>query len=157
MGTFVISKVFLREIFDDAELIKAEFTDIPNNEKVYFHFYGMTLITLLSDLIIRRFGVNIIDKDIEDSNINQVRNRVFDGLLEPVAADARPKYLNYTTFKYSGDRQKRWDEVYDLFIEFLGQILIDTRSVTDKKFKNLERRRIQGTSPSDGTSLSPRS
>ena len=70
IGAFVVSKVFLREIFDDGELIKAEFTDIPNNEKVYFHFYGMTLITLLSDLIIRRFGVNIIDKDIEDSNIN---------------------------------------------------------------------------------------
>ena len=70
VGAFVISKVFLREIFDDAELIKAEFADIPNNEKVYFHFYGMTLITLLSDLIIRRFGVNIIEKDIEDSNIN---------------------------------------------------------------------------------------
>ena len=81
-----------------------------------------------------------------------MRNRVFDGLLEPVAADARPKYLNYATFKYSGDRQKHWDEVYNLFIEFLGQILIDTRSVTDKKFKNLERRKVKGKSPSEGAS-----
>ena len=44
---------------------------------------------------------------------------------------ARPKHLSYSTFKYAGERQKRWDDVYGLFVEFLGQILIDVAEVSD--------------------------
>ena len=77
----MISKVFVQEIFEDAEVIKSQFSDVPKNEKIYFHFYGMTLIALLTDLIIRRFGVNILEKEAEDQNLMQLRHKVFDGLL----------------------------------------------------------------------------
>ena len=60
IGAFVVSKVLSQEIFDNDEAIKEHFSDVPQSEKVYFHFYGMTLVTLLTDLIIRRFGTHII-------------------------------------------------------------------------------------------------
>ena len=73
----MVSKVLTQEIFDNDLVIKEHFSDIPHSEKVYFHFYGMTLIALLTDLIIRRFGTHIIAKETADSNINQLRQRVF--------------------------------------------------------------------------------
>ena len=84
IGAFIVSKVFVQEIFEDAETVKEQFSDIPTTERVYFHFYGMTLIALLTDLIIKRFGLSLMDEETEESNITQLRHKVFEGLLEPL-------------------------------------------------------------------------
>ena len=57
VSAFVISKVFLQDIFDNKLTIESLFDDIPKNEIMYFHFYGMTLVALLTDLIFKRFGI----------------------------------------------------------------------------------------------------
>ena len=59
---------------------------------------------------------------------------------------ARPKHLSYSTFKYAGERQKRWDDVYGLFVEFLGQILIDVAEVSEQTQKGKGSRNIQAKS-----------
>ena len=82
---------------------------------------------------------------------------MFQGLLEPVESGGRPKHLKYSTFKYAGERQKRWDDVYGVFVEFLGQILIDVAEVSEQNEKGRGRLRIQAQSPGEAGSLSPRS
>ena len=89
------------------------------------------MIALLTDLIIKRFGLNLIDEETEDSNLTQLRHKVFDSLLEPLESESRPKNLNYSTFKYTGPRLKRWNEVYSVFVEFLGEIIMDVGAASE--------------------------
>ena len=135
IGAFIVSKVFVQEIFEDAETVKEQFSEIPTTEKVYFHFYGMTLVALLTDLIIKRFGLSLMDEETEESNITQLRHKVFDGLLEPLDVGQRPKSLNYSTFKYTGPRLRRWNEVYSLFVEFVGEIIMDVGAASETNIK----------------------
>ena len=50
----------------------------------------MTMIALLTDLIVKRFGLSLIDEETEDSNLTQLRHQVFDSLLEPLESESRP-------------------------------------------------------------------
>ena len=49
--------------------------------------------------------------------------------MEP---DEKPYSLNYSTFRYSADRQKRWDEMTNYFVKFLGNILMDVGEVSSQ-------------------------
>ena len=97
---------------------------------MYFHFYGMTLVALLTDLIFKRFGIQIIDEDTDPfKNLNlkksklQLKNKLFESLLESIEPHERPKSLNYSTFRYSPEREKRWGEMYTYFVKFMTTIL----------------------------------
>lgn len=57
IGAFVVSKVLVQDIFNNRHALNSLFQDIPKSEHIYFHFYGMTLVALLTDLIFKRFGV----------------------------------------------------------------------------------------------------
>lgn len=46
--------------------------------------------------------------------------------------DEKPYSLNYSTFRYSADRQKRWDEMTNYFVKFLGNILMDVGEVSSQ-------------------------
>ena len=82
IGAFVISKVFVQDIFNNRHVLDSLFNDVAKSERIYFHFYGMTLVALLTDLIFKRFGIELLDK--EDKSSLQVRHKLFDDLLEPM-------------------------------------------------------------------------
>ena len=90
----------------------------------------MTLVALLTDLIFKRFGVHLIDLDQNESKSLKLKHKLFEDLLEPMEPDEKPYSLNYSTFRYSPDRQKRWDEMYNYFVKFLGQILMDVGKIS---------------------------
>ena len=66
IGAFVISKVFVQDIFNNRHVLDSLFEDVAKNEQIYFHFYGMTLVALLTDLIFKRFGIELLDQDEDD-------------------------------------------------------------------------------------------
>ena len=139
IGAFIFSKVLSQEVFEDSDTLKTHFSDVPQTEKVYFHFYGMTLIALFTDLIVKRFGLSLIDSENAALDSTQLHHRVFDGLLQPLDSDVRPKSLNYSTFKYTGARLRRWNEVYSLFVEFLGEVIMDVGAASEKKLKKQQK------------------
>ncbi len=57
IACFVISKVLVHDVFNNAYATKSLFSDVPKTESVYFHFYGLTLVALLTDLLYKRFQV----------------------------------------------------------------------------------------------------
>ena len=78
---------------------------------MYFHFYGMTLVALLTDLIFKRFGIQLVDQDsdlFKDSLLKQskleLKHKLFEDLLESIEPYERPASLNYSTFRYSPDK-----------------------------------------------------
>ena len=92
----------------------------------------MTLVALLTDLIFKRFGVQLLDTDSSDRSSVQIKHKLFADLLEPMEPDDKPYSLNYSTFRYSADRQKRWDEMTNYFVKFLGNILMDVGEVSSQ-------------------------
>ena len=56
ISVYVVSKVLIIDLFNNPEAIKKHFGDVPKRETVYFTYYGMTLLTLLTDLLYKRFG-----------------------------------------------------------------------------------------------------
>lgn len=92
----------------------------------------MTLVALLTDLIFKRFGVQLLDNDSSDRSSVQIKHKLFEDLLEPMEPDEKPYSLNYSTFRYSADRQKRWDEMTNYFVKFLGNILMDVGEVSSQ-------------------------
>ena len=85
IGAFVISKVFVQDIFNNRHVLDSLFKDIAKGERIYFHFYGMTLVALLTDLIFKRFGMELLDS--KDRTSLQVRHKIFEDLLEPIEPD----------------------------------------------------------------------
>ena len=55
IAVFVVSKVLVHDVFNNAYATKSIFSDVPKSESVYFHFYGLTLVALLTDLLFKRF------------------------------------------------------------------------------------------------------
>ena len=76
----------------------------------------MTLVALLTDLILTRYGAQLNDSEASVKTSLQIKHKLFEDLLEPMEPDERPQSLNYSTFKYSRERQKRWDEMYNYFV-----------------------------------------
>ena len=78
-SSFIIVKVMMNEIFNNRHVLDSLFEDLPKSEQTYFHFYGMTLVALLTDLIFKRFGINELDEG--DKSTNQVKQELFTDLL----------------------------------------------------------------------------
>ena len=57
IAIFVFCKVFAHDVFNNTKGTKTVFSEIPKTETVYFSFYGLTLIALLTDLLYKRFQV----------------------------------------------------------------------------------------------------
>jgi len=57
IAIFVIVKVLVYDVFNSARATISLFGDVPKTESVYFHFYGLTLVALLTDLLHKRFQV----------------------------------------------------------------------------------------------------
>ena len=55
IACFVISKVLVHDVFNNAYATKSLFSDVPKTESVYFHFYGLTLVALMTDMLYKRF------------------------------------------------------------------------------------------------------
>ena len=102
ISAFVISKVLASDIFINRHTIDVVFDELPKSEHMYFHFYGMTLVALLTDLIFKRFGIQLLDNENEDKSSAQVKQELFQDLLDP--ANGSTKNLNYSQFKYSPER-----------------------------------------------------
>ena len=96
----------------------------------------MTLVALLTDLIFKRYGIQLIDSEAGEKTSLQLRHTLFEDLLEPMEPDEKPHSLNYSTFKYSSERQKRWDEMYTYFVKLIGQILVDVGQISKHTLQN---------------------
>ena len=55
ISIFLVCKVFAHDVFNNTYATKQLFSDVPRTESVYFHFYGLTLVALLTDLLFDRF------------------------------------------------------------------------------------------------------
>ena len=88
IAIFVFCKVFAHDVFNNSKGTKTVFSDIPKTETVYFSFYGLTLIALLTDLLYKRFQVELAESNpgIPASNVKHMR---FDALLEPLSDSNR--------------------------------------------------------------------
>ena len=60
IGAFVISKVLVQDIFNNRNILDTLFKEMAPGERIYFHFYGMTLVALLTDLVFKRFGLDLL-------------------------------------------------------------------------------------------------
>ena len=92
----------------------------------------MTLVALLTDLIFKRFGIDNLDDSNGEKSVQQIKHKLFEDLLEPMEPDEKPYSLNYSTFKFSADRQKRWNEMYNYFVKFVGNLLMDVGQVSSQ-------------------------
>ena len=119
IACFVISKVLVHDVFNNTYAIKQLFSDVPKTETLYFHFYGLTLVALLTDLLFKRFQVQLSDKN-PDKSVSEIKNLLFDSLLEPLDPSSRNANFNYDTFRYGPEREKRWIEMEDYFKKMLG-------------------------------------
>ena len=61
IAIFVICKVLVQDVFNNAYATQSLFSDVPKTESGYFHFYGLTLVTLLTDLLYNRFRVQLAE------------------------------------------------------------------------------------------------
>ena len=57
ISVFVICKVLVQDVFNNEDVTKSLFSDVKKHESVYFHFYGLTLVALLTDLLYNRFQI----------------------------------------------------------------------------------------------------
>ena len=119
IAIFVVVKVFVVEVFNSNNKAKNLFANLPKTELVYFNFYGMTLVALLTDIIYSRFTLNLTDMNPDKSEIS-IKHLLFDSLLEPLDEKLRQSQFNYSTFRYGKERQKRWNEMEDYFKKMLG-------------------------------------
>ena len=51
------------EVFVSPFTTSTLFNDIAKTETVYFNFYGLTLMTLLTDLLYERFQIELTDSN----------------------------------------------------------------------------------------------
>ena len=129
IACFIVSKVFVVDVFNNAYATKSLFSEIPKTEIVYFHFYGLTLVALLTDLLFKRFRVELTDKN-PGKDATEIKHRLFDALLEPLDQENRNNQFNYSVLRYSKEREKRWNEMEDYFKQMMGQILNDVARVS---------------------------
>ena len=54
IAIYVISKVLVHEVLNNKQT-RTIFKTVQETEMVFFHFYGLTLIALLTDLLYSRF------------------------------------------------------------------------------------------------------
>ena len=59
IAIFVVIKVFVLDVFNNTYATKQLFSEVSRNEVVYFHFYGLTLVALLTDMLFRRFATQL--------------------------------------------------------------------------------------------------
>ena len=71
----------------------------------------------------------------------EIKNLLFDSLLEPLDPSNRNSNFNYDTFRYGPEREKRWVEMEDYFKKMLGQIITDVSSASVRR-----KQRSQATS-----------
>ena len=83
IACFIVSKVFVHDVFNNTYATKSLFSEIPKTEMIYFHFYGLTLVALLTDLLFKRFRVELKDKNPGMDAI-KIKHMLFDALLEPL-------------------------------------------------------------------------
>ena len=103
IACFIISKVLVHDVFNNNYATKSLFSDVPKTESVYFHFYGLTLVALLTDLLYKRFQVQLSDRN-PGRSISEMKNMLFDSLLEPLDAENKNEKFNYDTFRYGPER-----------------------------------------------------
>ena len=104
---------------------------------IYFQLYGMTLIALLTDLVYKRFRDQLHEVTATEESITDIKQSIFEDLLEPTKPGEKPrKLIYYTLFRYSSNRQKRWDEVTNYFVKFLGNILVDIGEVSARNLES---------------------
>lgn len=60
---YVVVKVLVMEVFVSPFTTSTLFNDIAKTETVYFNFYGLTLMTLLTDLLYERFQIELTDSN----------------------------------------------------------------------------------------------
>ena len=60
----------------------------------------------------------------------ELKKKLFEDLLESIEPHARPVSLNYSTFRYAPDREKKWAEMYSYFLKFMGTILNDVGQIS---------------------------
>ena len=70
--------------------------------------------------------------------------------MEP---DEKPYSLNYSTFRYSADRQKRWDEMTNYFVKFLGNVLMDVGEVSSQLLSQKAGQTTKTTDEEEDSSL----
>ena len=119
IACFVFSKVMTVEVFNSENAIKTHFSSIPKTESVYFNFYGFTLVALLTDLFYTRFEVVLAETNPGKPEIS-IKHMLFDALLEPLTLPKLNANFNYSTFRYSKEREGRWKEMQDYFKKMLA-------------------------------------
>lgn len=85
ISVFVIVKVFVLDVFNNYATKKL-FSDIPRTESVYFHFYGLTMVALLTDLLLRRFSTQLQEAN-PGKSADSLKHMLFDALIEPLDQD----------------------------------------------------------------------
>ena len=88
IAIFVVVKVFVVDVFNSSHAAKNLFSNLAKTESVYFSFYGMTLVALLTDLLFLRFKVHLMDMNPDKPEIS-IKHMLFDTLLEPLDAKQR--------------------------------------------------------------------
>ena len=148
IACFVVCKVFVHDVFNNAYATKSLFSELPKTESVYFHFYGLTLVALLTDLLYKRFQVELSERN-PGQEVTTIKHMLFDALLEPLDQENRNNQFNYSTFRYGKEREKRWLEMEEYFKRMMGQIINDVARVSVNIKKN-KKPTVQVTEESGG-------
>ena len=88
IACFVVCKVFVHDVFNNAYATKSLFSEVSKTESVYFHFYGLTMVALLTDLLFKRFHVELVNKNPGQDAL-KIKHMLFDALLEPLDQENR--------------------------------------------------------------------
>ena len=119
IACFVVCKVLVHDVFNNPQASKTLFSELPKTESVYFHFYGLTLVALMTDLLYKRFQVELAENN-PGKDVIKIKHMLFEALLEPLDAENRNNQFNYSTFRYGKEREKRWLEMEDYFKRMMG-------------------------------------
>ena len=142
IACYIICKVFVHDVFNNTYATKSLFSDVPKTESVYFHFYGLTLVALLTDLLFKRFQMELAEHNPGRSS-QDVKHMLFDALIEPLDQEQRPNSFNYSTFRYSKEREKRWNEMEEFFKKMLGTVITDVSNVSVKRYSRGQQQQSQ--------------
>ena len=55
IAIYIVVKVLVHDVFNNTQMTASLFSDVPKTESVYFHFYGLTFVAILTDLLHARF------------------------------------------------------------------------------------------------------
>lgn len=129
IAVFVVSKVLVHDVFNSAYTTTSLFSDLPKTEAVYFHFYGLTLVALLTDLLYQRFQIQLAEANPGRSMVS-TKHLLFDALLEPIESEGSRNQYSYSTFRYAKEREKRWHEMEDYFKRLISQVITDVSNAS---------------------------